>query len=111
MFQFVIAIMSLLLAMPGICQTPAKHWTSPFVEAQRLLLAIYPDLAGKQYLLDAETYASLEVDWVAIPPLEIQVGPTRRGQIELILDAKGKVQRVGRKPILTASFQFDRENT
>lgn len=111
MFQIVVAIMSLVLALPGICQTSAKHWTSPFVEAQKFLLAIYPDLAGKQYLMDAETYASLEVDWVSVPPFEIQIGPAARGHMDLIPDAKGTVHRVERKPVLTASFQFDRENT
>jgi hypothetical protein len=78
--------------------------------AQKFLRTLYPDVTGKNYIMSVATFGTLDTDWILMPTFEVAIGPAEKGHMDWIGGRDGKAaQMVEQKPILTASFDFDKE--
>lgn len=104
-------VLALLLSVGSIpcrCQAVDGSNSRYFSTAQAFLKAVYPGLANKGYVMSVNAFRAFDTDWVDMPPFDVEVGPTEKGHTDLVGGRDRRpAQMVKRKPVLTASFDFD----
>jgi hypothetical protein len=95
-------------AVPGHCQAVGGSGPPYFATAQSFLKAVYPGLEKKDYVMTVDVFGAFDTDWVGMPPFGVEIGSAEQGHEDLVGgNSTRSAQTVKRKPVLTASFNFD----
>lgn len=98
----------LLFPAPRTRQEPCGPAPIVISVAQKLLRALYPEIAEKNYVMSVASYGTFDRDWTYMPPFEVDVGSAEKGHIDLVGGRYRKpAQMVERKSTLAASFEFE----